>query len=118
MVKRSLIAVNTTDFGIAIEYRGEYRSRHFRRVDRRVHRSRRRHGRLAAIAQRPPGWPGPARSVVEPNDAAAERDGDGLGAVLGAELGHQVLEVDLDSFFAADDGAGDVAVAQAGGGEA
>src|SRR5258708_18809590 len=48
---------------------------------------------------------------LEMDNAAADCDGDGLSAVAGAQLFHNVLDVDFDGFFGDEELAADVAVA-------
>ena len=47
---------------------------------------------------------------LEVNNAAADGDGDGLGAVAGAQLFHDVLDVNFDGLFGDEKFFTDVAV--------
>src|SRR6185503_7978982 len=47
---------------------------------------------------------------LELNYAAAQADGDGLGAIGGAQFFHDVLDVNLDGFFRDEEAFGDFAV--------
>src|SRR6185369_3620413 len=47
---------------------------------------------------------------LELNYAAAQADGDGLGAIGGAQFFHDVLDVNLDGFFRDEEALGDFAV--------
>ena len=52
---------------------------------------------------------------LELDDAAAQADGDGLSSIGGAQFFHDVLDVDLHSFFGDEEPRGDLAVAIATG---